>query len=77
MKVLLLGFAAILVATIANAETTSDSGDVKPVDHAKYCYYADVEYSAGSIMQQSGRKVQCVRKAPNTDLVWQEYEPKR
>lgn len=74
MKGLLFGFTALLVATTANAKTSNDATDVKPVDHSKYCYYSDIEYSAGSIMVQSGRKMQCVRKAENTDLVWREYE---
>ena len=74
MKGLLLGLTALLVATTVSAETTIDTNDAKPVDFSKYCYYADVEYSAGSIMEQAGRKVQCVRKAESTDLVWEEYQ---
>ena len=71
---MLFGFTALLIVTTANAETSSDIADVKPVDHSKYCYYSDIEYSAGSIMEQSGRKMQCVLKAGSTDLVWKEYE---
>ncbi|MDP4983781.1 DUF1496 domain-containing protein [Pseudoalteromonas tunicata] len=74
MKGLLLGLAALLVAITVNAETTDDTTDVKVVDYSKYCYYADVEYSAGSIMEQAGRKVQCVRQAESSDLVWKEYQ---
>lgn len=74
MKGLLLGVTALLVATTVSAENTNDTTDAKPVDYSKYCYYADVEYSAGSIMEQAGRKVQCVLKADSTDLVWKEYE---
>ncbi|MEO3866487.1 DUF1496 domain-containing protein [Rheinheimera fenheensis] len=74
MKRPLLGFAVMLVASAVNAEPTSNTTDIKPVDHTQYCYYADVEYSAGSIMEQSGIKMQCVRKMESNDLVWQEYE---
>ncbi|WP_423186528.1 DUF1496 domain-containing protein [Alishewanella sp. d11] len=74
MKGLLLGLTALLVVTTVSAETTNDISDAKPVDFSKYCYYADVEYSAGSIMEQAGRKVQCVRKAESSDLVWEEYQ---
>lgn len=74
MKGLLLGLTALLVASTVSAETTNDTTDAKPVDFSKYCYYSDVEYSAGSIMEQAGRKVQCVRKAESSDLVWEEYQ---
>jgi hypothetical protein len=74
MKGLLLGLTALLVATTVSAEATNETNDAKPVDFSKYCYYADVEYSAGSIMEQAGSKVQCVRKAESSDLVWQEYQ---
>ncbi|WNO59432.1 DUF1496 domain-containing protein [Rheinheimera sp. MMS21-TC3] len=74
MKGLLLGLASLLVTITVNAETTNDTTDVKAVDYSKYCYYADVEYSAGSIMEQAGRKVQCARKAESSDLVWSEYQ---
>ena len=74
MKGLLLGLTALLVAITVSAETTNETNDAKPVDFSEYCYYADVEYSAGSIMEQAGRKVQCVRKAESSDLVWQDYQ---
>lgn len=74
MKGLLLGLTALLVATTVSAGTTNETNNAKPVDFSKYCYYADVEYSAGSIMEQAGRKVQCVRKAESSDLVWEEYQ---
>lgn len=77
MRGLLFGFAALLVSTTANAEITSNNTDAKPVDHSKYCYYSDIEYSAGSIMEQAGRKMQCVRKEESTDLVWKEYYRKQ
>ncbi len=74
MKGLLFGLTALLVATTVSAETANDATEVKSVDYSKYCYYADVEYSAGSIMEQAGRKVQCVRNAESSDLVWEEYQ---
>jgi|GEM_PF-2753742 len=74
MKGLLLGLTALLVAATVGAETINDTNDAKPVDFSKYCYYADEEYSAGSIMEQAGRKVQCVQKAERSDLVWKEYQ---
>jgi hypothetical protein len=74
MKELLFGLTALLVATTVSAETTNDATEVKSVDYSKYCYYADVEYPAGSIMEQAGRTVQCVRKGESSDLVWEEYQ---
>lgn len=74
MKGLLFGFAALVAVTTVHAETRNESTDAKAEDYSKYCYYADVEYSLGSIMEQAGRKVKCVRKEESTHLVWQEYE---
>lgn len=75
MKELLLGLTTFLVATIVSAETTNVTFDADTVDFSKYCYYADVEYSAGSIMEQAGHKVQCVRQTESSDLVWKKYQP--
>ncbi|SEB01722.1 DUF1496 domain-containing protein [Alkalimonas amylolytica] len=74
MKGLLFGIVSVLVVTSVNAETATEVTEKKPVDHTKFCYYADVEYSAGAIMKQADSVMQCVKKEGSKDLVWKKHE---
>lgn len=71
MKGLLFLFAATFAMGTAMAETE------KPAEERKLCYYADGEYSAGAILAQAGKKMQCVLNEEGTNLVWREFETGR
>lgn len=53
----------------------------KPVDNSKYCYYKDLEYSPGALMEQAGQTMKCVRSAEKVKgevaLIWQAVKAKR
>ena len=73
MKVLFIGVIAFLTGAISHDSIAGELSETERLDHSKYCYYADVAYSEGSLMVQYGRKMQCGRKSKAADLVWQEY----
>ncbi|RUO34706.1 DUF1496 domain-containing protein [Aliidiomarina soli] len=79
MKGLLLGLTAALAATAVNAQTASTTAelDANLTDNTKYCYYANEEYSEGSLMEQEDSLMQCVDTTDSESLVWRAYEPEQ
>ncbi len=52
----------------------------KPIDNSKYCYYKDLEYSPGALMEQAGQTMRCVKSAKKVEgkaqLIWQATKTK-
>ncbi|MFW8589997.1 DUF1496 domain-containing protein [Glaciecola sp. 2405UD65-10] len=74
MKKQIFALAASMLVVSVNASEKIDSTEIKAINEAKFCYYADREYSEGSRMLQAGRTMQCIREDDGAKLVWQALE---
>lgn len=50
-------------------ENNNSANKMKKYDHKKYCYYADKEYSKGSILKQVNQLKVCTISSDGT-LIW-------
>lgn len=72
MKTRILALLAMLTSTTAIAVDSNDKSEEQnesKYDHKKYCYYADKEYSKGSILKQVDELKVC-KRSKNGTLVW-------
>ncbi|NUZ09750.1 DUF1496 domain-containing protein [Pseudoalteromonas sp. McH1-7] len=76
MKIVLLGATLIAMPSFALANEgthvdpdSSKKDVVKTYDSKQYCYYADLEYSKGAVMEQDSTMKVCA-VGPEGNLIW-------